>query len=82
VTVTNGPGNLRDWVGLYSVTGPNSPSLSWSYLHGTKSIPDYAMTEATLVFTAPTTPGEYHFRFFANGGYTRLATSATITVAP
>jgi hypothetical protein len=31
-------------------------------------------------FTAPTTPGTYNVRLFSNGTYTRLATSATITV--
>jgi hypothetical protein len=82
VTVTNGPGNLRDWVGLYGVTAPDSPSISWLYLNGTWNVPAQALTEATLVFTAPTTPGTYHFRFFANGGWSRLATSTTITVAP
>ena len=82
VTVTNGPGNLRDWVGLYSVTGADTPSISWQYLNGTWNIPAQAFTEATLVFTAPTTPGTYHLRFFANGGYTRLATSGTIEVPP
>ena len=82
VTVTNGPGNVRDWVGLYSVTGADTPSISWQYLNGTPNIPAQAFTEATLVFTAPTTPGTYHLRFFANGGYTRLATSGSIEVPP
>ena len=53
-TVTNGPGNLRDWVGLYATTAaPDAPSLQWSYLNGTRSIPATALTEGTLVFTAP-----------------------------
>ncbi|MEX1995146.1 MAG: Calx-beta domain-containing protein, partial [Steroidobacteraceae bacterium] len=81
-TVTNGPGNLRDWVGLYGTAAPDTPSLAWLYLDGTKNVPAQALTEATLVFTAPTTPGTYQLRFFANDGYTRLATSGTITVAP
>jgi hypothetical protein len=28
----------------------------------------------------PATLGDYEFRFFENGGYTRLATSPTVTV--
>jgi hypothetical protein len=28
----------------------------------------------------PATPGNYEFRFFANNGYTKLATSTTVTV--
>ena len=37
----------------------------------------------TFVWTPamPTTPGSYEFRVFENGGYTRLATSATVTVS-
>jgi chitinase len=80
-TVTNGPGNLRDWVGLYGTTAPDSPSLDWSYLNGTTIVPEQALTEGALVFTAPTTPGTYHFRLFANNSYTRLATSGAIEVA-
>jgi subtilisin family serine protease len=80
-TVNNGPGNLADWVGLYGTTAPNSPSLDWSYLNGAKVLPGQALTGATLVFTAPTTPGLYHFRLFANNSYTRLATSGSIQVA-
>jgi hypothetical protein len=30
----------------------------------------------------PTTPGNYEFRLFFNNGYTRLATSPTVTVTP
>ena len=81
-TVINGPGNVQDWVGLFAVTGADTPSISWKYLNGTSNIPAQALTEATLVFTAPTTPGTYHVRFFANGGYTRLATSGSIAVLP
>jgi hypothetical protein len=34
-----------------------------------------------LTFAAPTDPGQYEFRFFAEGGYTRLTTSAPVNVA-
>jgi hypothetical protein len=37
------------------------------------------MSSATLHFIAPMTSGPFNFRLFANG-YTRLATSATVTV--
>src|SRR5207244_247390 len=38
------------------------------------------LTNATVTFTAPTTPGTYNVRLFLNGSSTLLATSATITV--
>ena len=44
------------------------------------SPPATGLTSATVQFTAPTTPGTYHIRWFANGTYTRLATSNTVTV--
>jgi hypothetical protein len=41
------------------------------------------MASATLQFTAPSTPGTYNIRFFADNRLAnKLATSVTITVAP
>jgi agmatine deiminase len=52
------------------------------YLNGTKSLPAAGLTSATLTFAIPQTMGDYEFRFFANNGYTLLATSAIVTVQP
>jgi len=38
------------------------------------------VTTRTWTITAPTTPGQYEFRFFPNDTYTRLATSPAVTV--
>ena len=82
-TVSNGPGNPADWVGLYAVSGQDmGGQLSWKYLNGQNTVPSSGLTNASLQFTAPSTPGTYNIRFFANNGYGKLATSATITVAP
>src|SRR5207244_3638178 len=81
VTVTGGPGSPTDWVGLYQ-QGAADPAYfpNWQYLNGTKTPPSPGLTSAALTFTMPTSPGMYEFRFFANDGFTRLATSRAVTV--
>src|SRR5207245_2120886 len=81
VTVTGGPGSPTDWVGLYQ-QGAADPAYfpNWQYLNGTKTPPSPGLTSAALTFTMPTSPGMYEFRFFANDGFARLATSRAVTV--
>ncbi|WP_328321529.1 agmatine deiminase family protein [Kribbella sp. NBC_00382] len=80
-TVTNGPGNPRDWVGLYRASATNSAGgVDEKYLNGGTTPPSTGLTSATITFTAPNTTGTYNFRFFANDAYTLLATTPTFTV--
>jgi hypothetical protein len=79
VTVANGPGNANDWVALAATGSADSAYVAWQYLNGLASLPATGLTNATLQFVAPMTPGTYHARFFANG-FTKLATSSTVTV--
>jgi hypothetical protein len=79
--VSDGPGNAGDWLGFYAAGADDRGNyLQWQYLNGSQSLPAAGLTSATLQFAAPQTPGTYNIRWFANGGYTGLATSATITV--
>lgn len=80
-TVTNGPGNLTDWVGLYEVTAADTAYISWQYLNGTQVAPSSPITAAALSFTA-TQAGSMEFRFFSNNTFTRIATSNTMTISP
>jgi hypothetical protein len=80
VTVANGPGNPMDWVTLADSTAPDTVYTNWKFLNGSTAPPATGVTAATLTFTAPTTPGTYIFRFFANNTFTKLATSGTVTV--
>ncbi|HUQ87453.1 MAG TPA: hypothetical protein VM096_07840 [Vicinamibacterales bacterium] len=80
-TVSGGPANARDWVSLSPVSAADSNYLTWSYLSGS-NVPTIGTTTATLQFKAPLATGTYNVRFFANDGFTKLGTSATITVAP
>ena len=81
VGVSGGPGNVSDWV---MIVAAGSPEMTWGpqymYLSGTRTRPATGMTSATLSFTAPTGGGNFEFRFYANDGWTRLATSPVVTV--
>ena len=65
VTVTNGPGNTNDWVGLVATGDPDISYIAWQFLNGATSTPPTGLTNATLQFVAPMTPGTYTARFFA-----------------
>jgi len=78
--VANGPGNPRDWVGLYTADGPDLYEIRLKYLNNKTVPPGSGLTSATLKFAAPRTPGRYNFRFFRNGTYDRLAVSQVVTV--
>jgi glucose/arabinose dehydrogenase len=79
-TVANGPGNRLDWVGLYDVAALDQYFIDWKYLSGTRTAPTTGLKSATLSFVMPAKAGIYNLRFFANSGYTRLATSANIVI--
>ncbi len=80
-TVSGGPGNLRDWVAFTQVTAADGAHIDWKYLNGLRTPPATGLTGATLTFTAPMTPGQYHIRFSSSDSYFRLATSQNLTVA-
>ena len=73
-------GECRDWVGLHRDSAADAAYGDWKYLNGTQSRPASGMTGAAVAFTMPATPGTYNVRFFLNDSWTKLATSATITV--
>jgi hypothetical protein len=75
VTVTNGPGGNGDWLAIAPVSAANNSYLQYVYVGN-------GVTTRTWTVTAPSTPGPYEFRLFENYGYTRLATSPTVTVLP
>jgi len=82
VTVSGGPGNRSDWVALARVGSAANVNLDWKYLNGTRTQPATGLTFAELTFVIPQTAGPYEFRFFANNGYTLLATSPVVTTLP
>ena len=79
VSVAEGPGQRGDWVALAAVGSGLASYVDWNYLSGTRSMPATGVTSAVLTFDMPET-GAYELRFFANNGYTLLATSPVVTV--
>jgi hypothetical protein len=74
----------RDWVGLYRPGDPDTASVLWRYINCTTAptVPTASAASAgACAIPAPTTPGTYELRLFANNSYARLATSAPLTVA-
>ncbi|QPM67689.1 hypothetical protein [Atribacter laminatus] len=72
VNFTGAPGYYRDWIGLFKVGSNNYSRISYQYLRGQKN--------GSLIFKAPNTIGQYEFRLFRNGSYTKLATSNQVVV--
>jgi uncharacterized protein YegP (UPF0339 family) len=81
VTIQDGPAYRGDWVALAKVGSPVTANFDWKYLNGTRTMPATGAPSAVLSFTMPLAPDQYVFRFFANNGYTLLATSPMVIVA-
>jgi subtilisin family serine protease len=72
VTLTGGAGGSTDWLALAAVGAANTSFLQWTYV-------GVGVTTRTWTVTLPITTGAYEFRLFLNNGYSRAATSPTVT---
>lgn len=82
VTVTNGPGNNTDWIGLVVADEtPQNGRLSYQYLNGGQLPAATGVTSANLTFTAPAA-GQYYFVFGSNNSWTILYGTPSFTVTP
>ena len=81
VTFSNGPGNPKDWVGIYrpDMIPGSTAAPAWAYVNGSKSA-GQGITDGTLVFDAVLQPGNYTARFFEDDGYTQMA-SVSFSIA-
>jgi hypothetical protein len=81
VTFSNGPGNPKDWVGIYrpDMIPGSAAAPAWAYVNGSKTA-GQGRTDGTLVFGDALTPGNYVARLFENDGYKQLA-SAVFSIA-
>jgi hypothetical protein len=79
ISVTSGPGNTTDWVGLAAAGAPDTSIIDWVYLNGARTPPVMGTTSATVTMTAPATNGSYEARLYVNNGWTVLDRS-TLTV--
>ena len=89
ITVTytaTGTTSSSTWIGMYAVGAPDSPCDNPPYTSSCIGGWQWATAQnGTLVFTTTspatsTPPGVYEFRYFSGGGYTKLATSNTVTI--
>ncbi|MCX6089137.1 MAG: hypothetical protein NTX88_01920 [Candidatus Atribacteria bacterium] len=67
VEFTSGPGNPKDWIGLYKSGAPDRDYREWQYLNG--------LSQGSLTFKPVDEEGEFQFRGFANDGMTLLGKS-------
>jgi len=73
VTFSNGTTSSGAWVGLYASSAADGAYLTYQYTGG--------VATGALTFTVPEATGTYNFRLFADGGYTKIATSADFAVS-
>lgn len=73
-TLVDGLGGGSDWLALAAAGSPNTSYVQWVYVGA-------GVSSRTWTVTMPSTAGTYEFRLFLNGGYTRGATSPTVSVA-
>jgi subtilisin family serine protease len=73
MTLDSGLGGANDWIALASTSAANGSYIQWVYVGA-------GVTNRTWTVAMPSTPGTYEFRLFLNNGYTRAATSPTVTV--
>lgn len=69
VQYSNGPGNTKDWVGIYKngqTPGNGSPSTSWAYVNS------FSPSSGSMSFTLGEA-GEYYATLCENDGYTEVS---------
>ena len=79
VKFRDGPGNLRDWVGLYPENASAGNYTVWQYLDGSQTGVAPLSAGETLFVKGPPREGVYEVRCYENDGYVELA-SATFEV--
>ena len=75
LTLNGGVGGPQDWISLAATGSADTSYVSWFYIGS-------GVTAHTWPIAMPTTAGAYEFRLFLNNGYSKVATSPSITVTP
>ncbi len=64
ITISSGPGNPRDWVGVFPIGAANDKFISWAYLAcGTQTCPTSKSDHGTVRLYLPINGEEYEIRF-------------------
>jgi hypothetical protein len=83
-TFNNGPGNPKDWIGIYKAgETPGGPdSTLWYYVNGTKNF-DAGLANGTITFkNGLAQTGDYVVYFLENDGYNILSSETFSVVEP
>src|SRR5262249_38934028 len=75
VTPTNGLGGPQDWLACAYAGSRDTSCIEWVSVGS-------GVASRRWMVTTPTAGGTFEFRLFLNNGYTRVATSPPVTVAP
>ena len=72
-----------DWIGLFAQGAPDTSYVTWTYVSCSQT-PGTARAAGSCPFVIPAAlaTGTYELRLLANNGFTRLATSGPLNVAP
>ena len=83
VHFSGGPGNPRDWIGIYrsDMKPGEQGSLAWMYVNG-DSTPGEGHFDGSVTFINKLPAGDYVARYFKNDGYHEISDAAAFTVAP
>ena len=75
IAFENGPGNAKDWIGIYQKgQTPGSPgSTTWKYVDGSTTSGASGITNGSLNFDFNLPAGEWYAAFLQNDGYTEIA---------
>ncbi|MDP7178386.1 MAG: hypothetical protein QF749_08850, partial [Verrucomicrobiota bacterium] len=81
VSFSSGPGNPRDWIGIYrpDMAPGEQGSLIRVYVNGSATAGD-GLFDGSVTFANKLPAGDYVARFFRNDGYGQLADAAAFTV--
>jgi hypothetical protein len=73
VSYSGASGFPSSWIGMYSSGATDGSYMTYASIH--------TATSGVVEFTAPTTVGNYEFRIFKDGGYTKIGTSVQFAVS-
>ncbi|MDP6794196.1 MAG: immunoglobulin domain-containing protein [Verrucomicrobiota bacterium] len=81
VNFSDGPGNPRDWIGIYrlDMNPGEQGSLAWVYVNGSSTAGE-GFSDGSLTFTNRLPAGDYVARYFKNDGYNQLSNAAAFMV--
>jgi hypothetical protein len=84
IAFTGGPGNAKDWIGVYppEVEPGPTPSTAWRYVDNTAD-GNTGLTEGSILLPAGLAlAGDWYAYFLLNDGYVKLATNVFQVVEP